>query len=342
MTSRAGLGIRGLRTDPIAVGRPGVRLGITDALIEPTNLPQGRKDTTLQFDDSLSWIRGRHSVKAGVGGRRIRNDAFLDFIARGTFIFSGLSGNPVADLLLGLPSLAQRMNPTSSTDHDLRTFAVNGYLQDDWRVSSDVTLNPGVRYDFNRPTYEAQDRFSVPDLDNPDGGFIPVGTQGIPRAGYDADTNNVPKAGRGVDALWLVKQRCARWIRPLLHTGVLNANIVGRFNPPLFFLDIAAPANRRFLGRPVGFVAGIDPDYRDGYYHQFSVGVQHEPAPHLLVDVGYVGSRGRNLQAGLDPNQGPPGGPPVRNPAFGPALLITSRGSSAYDSLQIRVERRFC
>ena len=128
--------------------------------------------------------------------------------------------------------------------------------------------------------------------------------------------------------------------------SVNGLNIVGRFNPPLFFLDIVPhppSLTDAFSGAtlPVGFVAGIDPDYRDGYYHQFSVGVQHEPAPHLLVDVGYVGSRGRNLQAGLDPNQGPPGGPPVRNPAFGPALLITSRGSSAYDSLQIRVERRF-
>ena len=233
------LGILGLRTDPIAVGRPGVRLGITDALIEPTNLPQGRKDTTLQFDDSLSWIRGRHSVKAGVGGRRIRNDAFLDFIARGTFIFSGLSGNPVADLLLGLPSLAQRMNPTSSTDHDLRTFAVNGYVQHDWRVSSDVTLNLGVRYDFNRPTYEAQDRFSVPDFDNPDGGFIPVGTQGIPRAGYDADTNNVaPRLG----VAWTPFGSSSTVVRGgygvYNDTGILNANIVPRFNPPFFSLDL--------------------------------------------------------------------------------------------------------
>ena len=341
------LGILGLRTDPIAVGRPGVRLGITDALIEPNNLPQGREDTTMQFNESLSWIRGRHSVKAGVGGRRIRIDAFLDFISRGTFIFSGLSGNPVADLLLGLPSLAQRMNPAVNTNHDLRTFAVNGYLQDDWRVNDDLTLNLGVRYDFNRPVYEAQDRFSVPDLDNPDGGFIPVGTQGIPRAGYDADTNNVaPRLG----VAWTPFGSSSTVVRGgygvYNDTGILNVNIVPRYNPPFFSLDLVpnpASLTDAFSGAalPANFVAGIDPDYRDGYYHQFSVGVQHEPAPHLLVDVGYVGSRGRNLQAGLDPNQGPPGGPPVRNPAFGPALLITSRGWSSYDSLQIRVERRF-
>ena len=60
------LGMRGLSAEPIRVGRPGVRLGITDPLSGPINLPQGRLDTTIQFDDSMSWIRGRHSFKAGV------------------------------------------------------------------------------------------------------------------------------------------------------------------------------------------------------------------------------------------------------------------------------------
>ena len=341
------LGILGLRTDPIAVGRPGVRLGITDALTEPTNLPQGREDTTFQFNETLSWIRGRHSVKAGVGGRRIRNDAFLDFISRGNFIFSGLSGNPVADLLLGLPSLAQRMNPTSSTDHDLRTFSVSGYLQDDWRVSSDVTFNLGVRYDFNRPVHEAQDRFSVPDVGNPEGGFIPVGTQGIPRAGYGADTNNVaPRLGMAWTPLGSSRTVVRGGYGIYNDTGLANANIVSRFNPPFFSLDVVSdPASLTDAFSEdilqAGFAARIDRDYRDGHYHQFSAGVQHQPARHLLIDAAYVGSRGRNLQTSLDANQGPPGGPAVRNPAFGSLLLVTSRGSSSYDSMQIRVERRF-
>ena len=129
-------------------------------------------------------------------------------------------------------------------------------------------------------------------------------------------------------------------------TGLANANIVPRFNPPFFSLDVVSdPASLTdaFSGAtlPAGFVAGIDRDYRDGYYHQFSAGVQHEPARHLLIEAAYVASRGRNLQTSLDPNQGPPGGPPVRNPAFGSVLLVTSRGSSSYDSMQIRGERRF-
>ena len=341
------LGIRGLSTNPIAVGRPGVQLGITDPLSDPINLPQGRLDTTVQFDDSLSWIRGRHSFRAGGGIRILRVDAFLDFIARGVFVFSGQSGNPIADLLLGAPTLAQRMNPEATTDHDLRTFSIDGYLQDDWRVSDNVTLNLGVRYDFNRPVREAQDRFSIPDLDNPDGGYIRVGAQGIPRGRYDADKNNLaPRIGVAWTPFGWSRSVLRAGYGLYLDSGILNANILPRYNPPFFSLDLVLDPpslTDAFSGTnlPVSFAAGVAEDYRDGYYHQFSAGVQHELAPHLLVDVAYVGSRGRNLQLALDPNQGPPGGPPVRNPAFGPALMISTRGESSYDSLQIRVERRF-
>ena len=341
------LGIRGLSTEPIRVGRPGVRLGITDPLSGPINLPQGRLDTTVQFDDSMSWVRGRHSFKAGGGIRILRADAFLDFVARGVFIFAGQSGNPVADLLLGAPTLAQRMNPDSDTTHDLRTFSIDGYLQDDWRVSDDVTLNLGVRYDFNRPVYEADNRFSVPDLDNPDGGYLRVGTQGIPRGRYFADKNNVaPRIGVAWTPLGSSRTVVRAGYGLYLDSGILNANVLSHFNPPYFSLDLVLGPQSltdAFSGTnlPISFAAGVAEDTRDGYFHQFSAGVQHELAPQLLVDVSYVGSRGRNLQTALDLNQGPPGGPPTRNPAFGPALIITTRSESSYDSLQVRVERRF-
>ena len=210
-----------------------------------------------------------------------------------------------------------------------------------------ATLNLGVRYDFNRPVYEAQDRFSIPDLDNPDGGYIRVGTQGIPRGRYFADKNNVaPRLG----VAWMPFGSSRSVVRAgyglYLDSGILNANILSHFNPPFFSLDLVLgppSLTDAFSGAnlPISFAAGVAEDYRDGYFHQFSAGVQHELTPNLLVDVAYVGSRGRNLQLAVDPNQGPPGGPPTRNPAFGPALIITSAGESSYDSLQIRVERRF-
>ena len=91
---------------------------------------------------------------------------------------------------------------------------------------------------------------------------------------------------------------------------------------------------------PVPFAMGIERGFRDPYYHSWSVGVQREIARNVLVDLTYAGSIGRNLVVTIDPNQGPAGGPALRNPAFGPAQFTTSRGRSRYESVQVRIERR--
>lgn len=348
------LGITGLLTDPKDVGRPGVTLGITDALIEATNLPQERKDNTYQFIDTFTWIHGKHSLKAGVDVRRFQLNFFLDIIARGNFIFTGaLSGvpfgNPIAELLMGSPTVALRQDPTKNTNTNIRSTAVNGYVQDDWKIADDVTLNLGLRYDFNQPPYDTEDRFSVPDFDSPDGGFIPVGTQGIPRAGFKADKNNfAPRIGIAWRPFHDAKTVVRGGYGVFYDSGILNLNLLPRLNPPNFALDLVVPApslKDAFSGDafPVTLLNGIDASYHDGYYQQYSVGVQRELIPNLMLDVAYVGARGRDLQVFRDTNQGPPGGgePFVLDPNFGPAQIAFAQGRSDYHSVQVRLERRF-
>jgi len=118
-----------------------------------------------------------------------------------------------------------------------------------------------------------------------------------------------------------------------------------RFNPPNYALDMVTggvPLRDAFSGQqtPVPFAMGIESGFRDPYYHSWSVGLERDLGHHLLVEAAYVGTRGRNLVVTLDPNQGPAGGPPVRNPAFGPAQFAASVGRSHYDSLLARFERR--
>jgi hypothetical protein len=340
------LGIRGLPTQPEQVGRPGVIVGITDALIEPTNAPQHRTDTTLQVTESVSWIRGDHTMKAGAEVRALRGHSYLDTVTRGQFIFVGISGNPIADVLLGLPYIAIRQNPATDTLLDLRTTAFNAYWQDDWRPTSNLTINAGLRYEYNQPAYDAQDRFSVPDLANPAGGFLPVGVNGMPRAGYEADRNNLaPRLG----AAWRPggsSRTAVRAAYGMFYDAAITAMCVNaRFNPPNYALDMVAggvPLRDAFSGPqiPVPFAMGIDRNFRDPYYHSFSAGLQQYLGHQLLLDAAYVATRGRNLVVTLDPNQGPAGGPPVRNPAFGPAQFAASAGRSQYDAVLLRVERR--
>ena len=340
------LGIKGLPTRPEQVGRPGVIVGITDALTEPTNAPQDRADATFQVTESVSWIRGSHTLKAGAEVRHLRTHQYLDTVTRGQFIFVGITGNPIADLLIGLPYTAIRQNPDTNTYTDLRTTAFNVYWQDDWRPISTLTINAGLRYEYNQPAYDTQNRFSVPDLANPEGGFLPVGVNGVPRSGYDADRNNLaPRLG----AAWRPggsDRTAIRGAYGLFYDAAILAMCVNsRFNPPNYALDMVmggVPLRDAFSGPqvPVPFAMGIDRDFRDSYYHSWSVGLERELGHQLLAEVAYVGTRGRNLVVTLDPNQGPAGGPPLRNPAFGPAQFTASAGRSQYDSVVAQIERR--
>jgi hypothetical protein len=315
--------------------------------MEPVNLPQERRDNTFQFGDAVAWIRGRHSFKTGIDIRYFQLNFYADIFARGQFVFVGLSGNPLADLLMGTPYIALRQNPATNSMTNLRTMAVNGYVQDDWTLHDQLTVNFGVRYEYNRPPTDTQDRFSVPDLENPQGGFLAVGEGGIPRAAFRPDRNNVaPRLGFA----WRLTRTPATVVRGgygiFYDVGIANQHIAPRFNPPQFALDLfVGPLSLEtpFAGGalPVPTAAGIDPLYRDPYYHHWSLGIQRELSSDLGVEVSYVGSRGVNLVRRVDLNQGPPGGPPFRNPAFGAVETVQSSASSTFRSLQIRLERRF-
>jgi hypothetical protein len=340
------LGIGGVLRTPLAVGRPGIVLSGTDNLIDPVNLPQESTATTLHVVETFAWLLGPHSLKTGFDLRRFSLDFYLNLYARGQFTFAGVSGHPVADLLLGVPVTAVRQSPGLDALTNLRTTAVSAYVQDDWRIRRDLTVNLGVRYEVNRPLTDRDDRFSIPDLENPAGGFLQVGTQGIPRAGYRADTNNVaPRLG----VAWRPFASDATVVRGaygiFYDVGIANANVLPRLNPPYFALDLAVgPLALRdaFTGPaiPLTVANGIAGDYRDGVYQHWNVNIQHELSVGLVLDVGYFGSRGHSLLRRVDRNQGPAGGPPVRHPAFGPAVFAEPTASSAYRALQVRVERR--
>lgn len=339
------LAIQGVASTPRQGGLPGIVLGLVDPIGEPYNTPQERRGTTVQGGASAAWTRGAHSFKAGADLRRFSLDFFLDLFARGSFTFVGLSGNPVADLLMGVPFVSLRQNPLVNSETSLRTAAFNAFWQDDWQVRDDLTLNLGLRYEFNQPPYETEGRFSVPDLTT--GGFVQAGTGDVPRGGYRPDRNNLaPRFG----VAWKPLGRSATVVRGgygiYYDAGILNLNTLPRFNPPQFAFDVVVgprPLQDAFAAGAVAFnqVNTLDHDLRDAYYHQFSAGVQRELRPDLLVEAAYVGSRGRKLPVFLDVNQGPAGGPPFRNPAFGPVIAADSRGRSTYDALQLRLDRRF-
>ena len=167
------IGIQGLRPDPPQVASiPDV--GITGFIGTGASRGFTQLSRTLQFTDSLTWVKGRHTLKFGADLRRLKYRDNVSFFAGddlGEYRFNGMfSGNPFADFLLGYPNRTRVAN----TGPDVEPYASHqGYFaQDDFRVTSKLTLNYGVRYEYHPPFVDSTLQIANFDRDYPGGRVI--------------------------------------------------------------------------------------------------------------------------------------------------------------------------
>ena len=124
----------------------------------------------------------RHNFRWGVGFSDTRLDSRTDSTARGSYVFTGLfttgatataqSGADFADFLLGMPQQASvQYGPGTEL---FRSHSVNAFFQDDWRMSSNFTLNVGVRYEYQSPYSEADNRLANLDVNSGFTAAVPV------------------------------------------------------------------------------------------------------------------------------------------------------------------------
>jgi len=118
---------------------------------------------TYGISDTVTWVKGRNTWKFGAGVSTYQNNTVFDFFGNGEFDFDGQggigTGNSFADFDLGIVnSYFQNANAASN----IRSKAVYGFLQDEWRVKKNLTLTLGLRYEYSSPKYDTQGRsFSV-------------------------------------------------------------------------------------------------------------------------------------------------------------------------------------
>ncbi|HEV7680715.1 MAG TPA: TonB-dependent receptor, partial [Pyrinomonadaceae bacterium] len=159
------------------------------------NNPQNSVTNVYQVLDTASYVRGSHLIKFGADIRYSQQNAFRDVESRGRLQFSPfaqISGNAIADLLLGFPLLTS-VARVDNTQH-LRTHSYNFFFNDSFRIRQRLTLNAGLRYEYNSPPVDAEDRANVFDVATRN--LVRVGTNGVPRGGYNADKNNfAPRVG---------------------------------------------------------------------------------------------------------------------------------------------------
>lgn len=352
------LGFPTVLARPVDFGYPNVTILAFDGIGEPINYPQDRDSNTLHLSDNLAWNSGRHQFKFGADVRLVRLDAYLDFLARGAWFFlGGLSGNPglaLMQTLVGMPDFAIWVR--GDTFHGLRTHGLNYYVQDDIRVVPRLLLNAGLRYEYNRPPVEIQDRFSVPDLSAasrscspaPACQFLRVGAGGIPRATYGSDLNNfAPRIGLAWRPL-PTERFVVRSAYGIFHdVGILNISVFPRMNPPFYELYFAPNSGTNTIqdilsqpGQAVVQPNVIARDLRDAYMQQWNLDLQYELRPNWMIDLAYVGAKGTRLPAPRDLNQPRPGAAAGPYPQFSSILQVESRASSSYHAMQFRSERR--
>jgi len=306
--------------------------------------PSGRTDATGTLDDDLNWTIGSHQLH--FGGEYRREQVFDSYYtnARGTLYFDGSQGpwaslapdqlpNQdgnvafLADFLAGLPdptdSNILRGNPTRTVF--INTFAL--YAQDAWKLRPRLSVNYGLRYDFEGVPYTGKQDLSIFDPLLPSG--LAVVGQDVgklynnywagfsPRLGFAYQLDNQSRAalrgGYGLyeDSVYLKEVLQNSWLT--------NGGVFGpQFNPagsnevalassyggaltsgsPVF--NSLADA---LAGQGTVAISTFDSNFRPSYTQTYDLNLQYSIAQNVLAQVGYVGTKGTHLTGIFDINQ---------------------------------------
>src|ERR1035438_4508661 len=335
-------------------------------------------ENTFQGSDNLMWNRGAHTFKMGGDVRRRRFDTVY---GGGQTVFGSIfssssndagSGSPLADFLLGYPA---QLTGTQLPDWArLRDLYAGAYLQDDWKLSSRLTLNLGLRYELYSQPVDARDRGSL--FSAGTGQFVVPGQSGFTRAIVDGHHKNfAPRLGFAYSASnkWTVRGGAGVFYgprspnqqttvfgsnppnAPTVITPSLSASTT--VTPPITLgspilvgptsadLSTFTPANPLgLLIRTADFT-----NSRPALIYQSNLGIQYQAARDLVLEAAYAWSRGTHLTTRVNLNQIPfdraMAGFPTQADRLFPnvgnrVVMDSSMGNNLYNALNLRAEKR--
>lgn len=366
-----GLQFPGVASNPLINGLTLLQPSGYQRLGEPGYTPTRSTTQDIQINDTLSLVHGKHWLKMGPQFRFDQFNLLQIGQPRGRVSFSGEftaidpgnqqnSGNSAADMLLGDPVSAVISTVTYFGN---RQHSYGAFVQDTYKVKSNLTLDLGLRYDYATPFYEAHNKQS--NFNYTTGTIIPAGTPGYPKHLSNADKADfAPRVGFSYSPFPS---------RPLvLRAGygrffIFNEIRTGDplqtdYNWPFFFEpsftgDGFTPALGMTPG--TGFPA-LDPsnignltlgvtsqDWRlhTGVYDEWNLNIEYQLPGNILITPAYVGSKGTHLQSLIDRNQIPtPSATFDQNarpyPQYGGFTSIVNRGNSTYHAFQFKAEKK--
>jgi hypothetical protein len=309
------------------------------------------QSTVAQLTDGLVWTHGRHTTKFGVQGNRYRINVFYTGNAGelGAILYNGqytsgpagTAGDPGADFALGLPSYVGR--GVTSGGWLQKDWLFAGYVQDDWRVTNNLTLNLGLRYEARTPWVEAQNRQDNVNLLT--GAVELAGVNGNSRGLYNS-VYGWPDFQPRIGFAWTPRALGGRTVvrGAFTQSSYLEGtgtNLRLTQNPPFTAPQTEGPNSTSVGATPftteAGPTAAATPVVGNPYAgttmlawdrtvqpaidYQWNFSVQREIANNLTVQLGYVGQHAIHMMVPTWVTQADltPGGTSLCTPKVGPA-----------------------
>jgi Carboxypeptidase regulatory-like domain/TonB dependent receptor len=309
----------------------------------PSTFPSGRGDTTFVLGDTVSSFYGRHSIKIGGEYRQFLNNNFR--LGSGAFNFASVAAF-VAD---NANSFSVTLGSQSSA---IAQGALGFFAQDDYKWRPNVTLELGLRYDWNMTPSERYDRFIV---------FKPQNAS-IVRLGrddseiYHQNTRNFqPRVGFAWDPFKDGKTAVRGAYGIFVNQPITNVVAGTAGNPPLasplIYSGTIGFENAINLAQAAGLAPmTVDRGFDNAYLQSWNLNVQREVSPGLAVLAGYFGSAATHLTLSRNINQ-PVGGlrpyPSVSASSqilpgvpLGNITQMESTGTSSYNALWLSANQR--
>ena len=368
------LGISGINIDNHSGGLPAFSVTGYQVIGDNSTFPETSQSTSFQYEDVVTLTRGSHTLKMGGYFIRHRLNIFSAFPTRGQYSFNGQftrqigsssAQTALADFALGATDSVTRNILTGPVG--LRFSNAAAFADDTWRVNDRLTWNFGLRYELLTPPYEVYDRWSNFNLSTAQ--LVLAGRNGNGRRLRNLDANNLAPRTGITYALTRDRKTVFRsgfgisYVEAGQGGGQLYKNLPYYFSqvvatdqngrPPLLISDGLPvpvppdPNNTQALssGNPNAW----DFDLQSTRVMQWSAGIQRQITGTLLLDAAYVGTRTAGLISNYNFNQSFPGpgaqGPrrpfyPI-NPAVTNVTYRTNYAGAKYNSLQVKVEKRY-
>lgn len=315
------------------------------------NMPQGRLERLYQFQDTASLIHGRQSLRIGADIGRLLETELIAQIYLGSETFSGTGALSSLDNYLN-DSLGVSGTATTSfgpTRTDPHIWKIAAFIQDDVKLTSDLTLNLGVRYDYLTNPLNAL-AYPALDLNNP---FAPINTvvheqddknniaprfgfAFVPHAGIFSDGKTVFHGGIGVfyDSFFTNILVNAAQSSPVAPTTTLTQGVGGCCGPASTLIATMTPAFSANSSVQSDVSNLVNP-----LVYQYNFGLERQLPFRIKGTLNYVGSRGEKLYTNRQLNYVVNGS--RINPSRGAINVRDNRGDSQYHSLQAELDRQF-